>query len=211
VWAAATGVVALLVGWLLPPLLAAVGAPPPVGRVEEWLVVGCGLAAVGATSWWWLLVSLVTLEAAGTTSGHRSPVPAALRRVVLAACGAGLVGGLGAPAYASTPPSPLTGLPLPDRPTTHALPRHPVGPADPAAAADRASVTVEPGRTVRVAVGDSLWALAAADLPEHASAADVDERWRAIHAANRRVIGGDPDLIHPGQRLRLPPGPPSTT
>ena len=62
-----------------------------------------------------------------------------------------------------------------------------------------------------MAPGDSLWALAAADLPDGASVAEVDERWREIHAANRDVIGDDPDLIRPGQQLRLPPGRPSTT
>jgi nucleoid-associated protein YgaU len=29
-------------------------------------------------------------------------------------------------------------------------------------------------------------------------------RWRAIWTANRDVVGLDPDLIHPGQALRLP-------
>ncbi|MEU6958117.1 transglycosylase family protein [Streptomyces chrestomyceticus] len=31
----------------------------------------------------------------------------------------------------------------------------------------------------------------------------VDGGWPALYAANKGVIGGDPDLIHPGQRLEL--------
>ena len=209
VWATATAATALLVGWLLPHLVAAATAPP-TADFEEWLVVGCEAAAVGATTWLWLLVSVVSLEAAGATTRRRARVPATVRRLVLVACGAGLVGGLASPAYAATPPSPLVGLPLPDRPTAHGLP-HPGRPGDPAPAADRRHATDAPTTTLRVAPGDSLWTLAAADLPEGASVAEVDQRWREIHDANREVIGGDPDLIHPGQQLRLPPGRPSTT
>jgi nucleoid-associated protein YgaU len=34
--------------------------------------------------------------------------------------------------------------------------------------------------------------------------AAIDRRWREIYAANRAVVGPDPDLIRPGERLRLP-------
>ena len=57
--------------------------------------------------------------------------------------------------------------------------------------------------------GDSLWSLAARDLPAGSPAALVTARWHAIYAANRSVIGPDPDLIVPGQRLRLPGKDPS--
>jgi len=204
VWCSASLVTTLLLGWLVPHLVATAASPPPTGRFEGWLVLGCEAAAVPAIGWLWLLVSLVTLEATGRRTRGPSGVPPALRRLVLAACGAGLVGGLAAPAYASTPPSPLAGLALPDRPTAHALPR-PVGAAHPEPAAERRPARVEPVRTVRVAAGDSLWSLAAAELAPTADPADVDARWRALHDANRDVIGDDPDLIRPGQLLRLPP------
>lgn len=32
----------------------------------------------------------------------------------------------------------------------------------------------------------------------------MPERWHVIWQANRDVVGDDPDLIHPGQALRLP-------
>lgn len=52
--------------------------------------------------------------------------------------------------------------------------------------------------------GDSLWDIAARHLGEHATDQDVAEAWPRWYAANRDVIGGDPDLIHPGQRLVVP-------
>ena len=52
--------------------------------------------------------------------------------------------------------------------------------------------------------GDTLWDLAGADLGPGADAAAIDARWREIYALNRGVIGPDPDLIQPAQRLRLP-------
>jgi len=62
----------------------------------------------------------------------------------------------------------------------------------------RSGHTVEPG--------DTLWDIAAAELaPTERSPVSVDRYWRRIHRANRPVIGADPDLIHPGTRLDVPP------
>ena len=52
--------------------------------------------------------------------------------------------------------------------------------------------------------GDTLWDIAARHLGPHASAAEVAGEWPRWHAANATVIGPDPDLLLPGQRL-LPP------
>jgi nucleoid-associated protein YgaU len=57
---------------------------------------------------------------------------------------------------------------------------------------------------VVVRSGDSLWSIAAATLPAGAAPQEVGRRWRAIYLANQSVVGLDPDVIHPGQRLRLP-------
>ena len=54
--------------------------------------------------------------------------------------------------------------------------------------------------TLTVEAGDSLWSIALA----HPDGESVDRRWRAIWRANRDVVGHDPDLILPGQALRLP-------
>ena len=52
--------------------------------------------------------------------------------------------------------------------------------------------------------GDSLWAIAARHLPADAGDDRIDAEWRRWYAANRDVIGPDPDFILPGQRLRPP-------
>jgi nucleoid-associated protein YgaU len=66
---------------------------------------------------------------------------------------------------------------------------------------------VRAGGAVRVVVrdGDSLWALAARELGPGASDEAIAARWPEWYAANRQVIGDDPDLILPGQVLRVPP------
>jgi nucleoid-associated protein YgaU len=50
---------------------------------------------------------------------------------------------------------------------------------------------------VRVSPGDTLWDIAARRLGAGSS-------WPAIYALNRDVIGPDPGVISPGQRLVLP-------
>jgi nucleoid-associated protein YgaU len=52
--------------------------------------------------------------------------------------------------------------------------------------------------------GDSLWLIAAHRLGPTATDADVAVTWPRWYAANRAVIGADPDLIRPGQLLSAP-------
>lgn len=52
--------------------------------------------------------------------------------------------------------------------------------------------------------GDTLWGIAARHLGADATDQDVAEEWPRWFAANRDVIGSDPDLIFPGQRLVTP-------
>lgn len=57
---------------------------------------------------------------------------------------------------------------------------------------------------VTVAPGDSLWRIAARHLGPGANETQIAAEWPRWFEANRAVIGGDPDLIHPGQRLTPP-------
>jgi hypothetical protein len=68
-------------------------------------------------------------------------------------------------------------------------------PQEPAAA--RTEVTVR--------AGDSLWSLSAAELGAFASDVDIAIEWPRLYQANRPVIGENPDVLLPGQVLRLPP------
>jgi LysM repeat protein len=99
---------------------------------------------------------------------------------------------------AADPNAPLIDLDWPTTTRTRAA-AEPTGPAAPARNAPA---------VVIVHTGDTLWALAERQLREAGGApvtdALIDADWRLWYAANRSVIGGDPDLILPGQQLRIP-------
>lgn len=52
--------------------------------------------------------------------------------------------------------------------------------------------------------GDSLWTLAARHLGDGATDAEIAAAWPHWYAANRAVVGPDPDVLLPGQVLRAP-------
>lgn len=58
--------------------------------------------------------------------------------------------------------------------------------------------------TVTVRRGDTLWSIAARHLGPEASDSEVAAEWPRWFAANRSVIGDDPDVVLPGQLLRAP-------
>jgi nucleoid-associated protein YgaU len=80
---------------------------------------------------------------------------------------------------------------VPDRPTAGAPTRY-----TDLRTGQAAGVVVRPG--------DSLWSIAATELGPNATAEAIAERWPAWYAANRQLIGPDPDLLLPGQVLRTP-------
>lgn len=78
-------------------------------------------------------------------------------------------------------------------------------PPDPPQVAATAPAPVAAGPTYTVAAGDCLWSIAARVLGRNATSRAIDRGWRAIYAANRDAVGADPNLIHPGLVLGLPP------
>ena len=146
-----------------------------------------------------VIASMLSLVLAGDTVvrlvrwvSSVSLVPRRLRlaaaAVVVLVAGAGT---LRIPASATTPP-PAVRLGTVDE-SASGRPDHP----DPRPPTER--YIVEPG--------DSLWRIARSVLTADGStagSAEVGVYWRAIYAANRHVIGDDPNLIHPGQELELP-------
>lgn len=207
VWAAASVAAAGLVAWL-----AQVATGPHGPGFGGWLVAGSGLVGALCVTWLWVLTTAVVVDAVRGRTTPRTGVPGAVRRIVLAACGAALASGLLAPAHADQGPAVgpgprpaataalLVGLPLPDRTTTTTRWLGLLG---------RQAATQDPTRARQadalvVAPGDSLWEIARSTLPARVSDAEVERRWQEIYRANREVVGADPDLIRPGQRLVMP-------
>lgn len=174
------------------------GAVGPHTDVADLLVAGCASALVASLAWLWVVT---TVTVAGLLAGRRPRWHAGTtRRLVLAACGAAVVAGPALPAVASGGEGPelLAGLALPDRATA---PAH-------RTAHPPTSARAPAPRTYVVRPGDSLWSIASAH-PE--AGTGVDARWRAIWRLNHDVVGDDPDLILPGQALRLPAHPTTPT
>lgn len=120
---------------------------------------------------------------------------------------------------------PTTGAAPAPGDTAH--PTHPASPTDQAAVApspgwrpDRPTRMADPSRTtllspaprigsatldtVVVRRGDTLWSIAARALGPEATDAEIAHEWPRWYAANRDVIGDDPDVLQPGQSL-VPP------
>ncbi len=157
---------------------------------SAWLLVGCA-------GWFALICLAAVLE--GVSRGRLRATtwvgcPPSLRRLLLAGLGVALVSGPGQAAGAPTQrasggadsqaAAAQQQLPLPARPLGRA-----------------------PSHTTHVVVrpGDTLWHVAEHRLPALASAAEVTDQVARLHRRNRAVIGPDPDLIRPGQRLVNPP------
>jgi nucleoid-associated protein YgaU len=171
--------------------------------VAAWLAVGIAAALLACVPGW-----------VGRVSGaaSRRMLPAALRRVVAGSAGLGVLlaplpaafatsAGPAPKLAAATLPAPVwpgaperVGRPDPSPATEHPKAEHPKAP----------HADVE--HPVRVQPGDSLWLIAARRLGPTADPAQVAASWPRWYAANRHVIGADPDLIRPGQLLSPPHG-----
>jgi hypothetical protein len=159
--------------------------------VADLVVGGCAAALTVALGWLWIVT---TATVSGVVTDTLRPGGGTTRRLVLAACGVAVVAGSALPASATGGEGRelLAGLPLPDRAVAPAAAPAPV--ARPAGGR---------GDTYVVRPGDSLWEIARTHPDGTGS---VELRWRAIWLANRDLVGDDPDLILPGQALRLPGG-----
>lgn len=224
VWVAVSLGLAALVRATARDLLA-LGSPTTwAAGFDTALVPVCSAALVACAAWFWCVTTVTAVEVL------RSPSPTALagggaaRRVVLLLCGAAVASQIAVPAHAADRaddrsggvPS-LAGLAVPDRAVSGEVRRpvgRPAGEARPLARPGFADgtqpATGAAAHDVVVRPGDSLWSLAEQALGPEAGVADLVDHWHRTYAANRPVVGDDPDLIHPGQRLRLPSPDPTT-
>lgn len=189
--------------WRLRPHGLPAADPPDAAIVWACHWLGCAVGgylglAVAATA-------LLDVGDAGPTPAALDRwTPAVIRRLVHAALSVGLVSVVAAPApalaggHGSGDPLDWPGLSSgPPAASQPARPSHPhPHPRPPYRDRERDVVAVRPG--------DSLWSITAHRLGPTASPAVIAGAWPDWYAANRAVIGPDPNLIHPGQRLRPP-------
>lgn len=202
-------------------------------RPEDALAAVLRLVSL-AVAYWILGATLLTVLARrgrsrGLVGLSRAVTPAALRRLVeravVGAAAAGLLAALvpGTPqtgaAHASVPPPlaapappglapPASTAPVSDAPPPAPLPVQPApGPAA------RPAPTDARGTSHTVVGGEHLWGIARDHLasvrgvgPASLDTAEIARHWVRVVEVNRGTIrSGDPDLIHPGERLVLPP------
>ena len=222
---AATG----LLLWGSTGALDVVRAPGPAPLSAE-VALAAAVGAWGVLTWLTAVTvaALLTAVVAGASSrAHARAValaPRAARRLVAVALGMSVVGGplsVGLPAQAAERPavvSAASGVDLHpdlDRPAAEVpagwTPDRPAAPHRRAATSEAVRLVATRPHPVHAVAdevvvrrGDTLWAIAARHLGPDASAADVAREWPRWHAANRGVIGDDPDLVRPGMRL-VPP------
>ncbi|WP_298756531.1 LysM peptidoglycan-binding domain-containing protein [uncultured Nocardioides sp.] len=170
--------------------------------LETWLVAVAAAALVLAACWASAVTGVVCLQVARRAPVPRAGVPAPVRRLLLRACGVAVAGGL-AGGLVLTPAGATPGSLERERPTPAATPSAPAAPS-----ASSAPASAPADRVVVVRPGDSLWRIAEAELLRRtgraASVADVAALWPRIHAANRALVGPDPDLVRPGVPLTMP-------
>jgi resuscitation-promoting factor RpfA len=171
----------------LPPPAPRPPAPAPPPPLSIVLAAGIQNAALGAVL-------------GNANADPASPVPDART----APQAPPTTGGRTAPQAPSTP----DGWTAPHAPGETGAPTTP-GAGDGEPGADRDGAARPPSRRHVVVQGDTLWDIARSRLPAgERSLANTAVYWPLIHAANKRVIGHDPDLLLPGMRLVIPP--PST-
>ena len=200
-------------------------APGPAS-IDE--VVAVLAAAVALALGVWLTVSstaAVLAHAPGRSGAVAQRLAAAwapllTRRVAAALVGATVVGTLGPACALAQEAAPFPGFrasaPVATSAGRHLRATRPAAPPAgwtptrpvqrPIASPDLVTSGASPtGRTeVVVQRGDTLWGLVAAHLGPDALDAEVAAAWPRWYAANRAVIGADPDLLLPGQVLQVP-------
>lgn len=212
----ATAALVGLSGWLAGIALAGWHDVVESGAREFEPLIAAPTATAAAVVGWWLTVS-VLVSTVHLLRGLPRPAVSAkvVHRVVAIALGVGLSAGA-LPAVAATPAPPSvswtvqgwgTAAPAPTASTSAPggwLPAPPPTPDVVVGGTRPPAAEASTQASVVVVRGDSLWRIAAEHLGPQATDAEIAEAWPAWYEANADVIGDDPDLIYPGQELRVP-------
>lgn len=145
---------------------------------------------------------------AGTFASGASAIPGSVDTTTVA----GTIATYTSSAIATRTTSTSTGASVPtagwraSAPTVRAIPSPNFRPTGTSGDPTQSSVSPSSadGVTHVVLRGESLWSIAAAHLGSGASDAEIAAEWPRWFAANRTVIGTDPDVILPGQVLSAP-------
>ena len=209
-----------------------IGAPGQVG-FDAMVTLGCALLGLAILCWLGISAIATVLGRLPGISGRAAEAladrlaPPAVRRALLTTLGLSMLTG---PAFAVPASSFVIGeqqatistvgsgdVPSLDRPVPPADTTHPVhipprpqrrpAEADPVDDRPAQARPIEPParKPVVVRPGDSLWKIAGRSLGREARDQAIADAWPLWYAANRHIIGPDPDLLLPGQVLR-PPG-----
>ena len=209
--------------WFVAVIVFEAGATVPglVGSVSAWIARHLGPRSARTAARWLLgatiaATPLVSVPALSVSASASVPVSVSTSTSAFAVA-PGVDVSPAAPAMLDRPiaaASVTAEQPVLDR----SRPAPTVGPAapiaSPAPAAGRTpaagSAPVQSGAASAVAgyvvrPGDTLWAIASHQLGPDQTAAAVAAQWPRWYAANREVIGADPNLIRPGELLHAPP------
>lgn len=178
-------------------------AASAAGRFSPGFMRRLALAAVGLQ----LITAQISTAATLPPPPGTGPLPGAVVSTAwLPAPHVSLGGRQDPPGAVAAVPSPLppaAGAPVPD---PRWRPLRPVVEPGPLASRQlRPQEQAESLGEVTVRAGDSLWSLSAAQLELSASDVDIAAAWPRLYQANRQIIGEDPNVLLPGQVLRLPP------
>jgi nucleoid-associated protein YgaU len=198
----------LVLAWLLLALVlvAASAAPGRAGRLAagiSGLLVPAAARQLLATA---LGVTILTGITAGTAAAAPPGPPAHAPTAISTLNLDWPTRSLAAPTHA-----PRAGSPTPAPPGSHdqqtaAPPASQEAVAPPGGPRrDANPPPARPGREVVVQRGDTLWGIAARHLGPAATDEQIAREWPRWWSANHQVVGDDPDLISPGQRLTPPP------
>lgn len=175
---------------------------PETSPFDSLLTRSALLALAAGLTWVLVILCAVALEAV-TQGRFRMALalgcPRWCHRWLLGLLGAALAAGVLTPTTATAGPTTgaLDGLPLPDRPVAEGLSGEEAGRA-------RAEHARAASEQVTVRAGQSLWEISRNRLPPDASTGRIAAMTLTLYRRNRRTIGENPGLIHPGQHLAVP-------
>jgi LysM repeat protein len=171
---------------------------------NKWYVIG-GLGIVAILVFFFVRRSNANASTTGTSTTAMDPATqAALQSALQAQAAAGYQ------YYGSQGQAGAIGPAGPPGPTGPAGPTGPSGPTGPAGKLPPGVESVQPGGPIKPQPASQhsqtqYYTVKSGDtLSKIASQFHISGGWQALYSANRSAVGSNPNLIHPGLRLKIP-------